>query len=238
MASISEFKKEMDRLKNPEKGIFLQRFFKTGVGQYGHGDVFFGITVPQQRIVATKFKELNLSDLKAILSSKIHEYRLTALIILVAEYKKSGAKGKKPTARREIVKFYLANRRNINNWDLVDSSAPYILGDYYLDKDKTVLYRLAKSKNLWDKRIAIISTQGFIRKGEFQDTFEIAKILLNDPHDLLHKAVGWMLREVGNRDLAAEEKFLKVYAKQMPRTMLRYAIEKFPEAKRKSYMLK
>jgi len=169
-----------------------------------------------------------LLDIQKLLDSKIHEHRLVGLLILVDKYEKSNNK--------EIVDFYLANTKNINNWDLVDLTAHKILGHYLLDKDRTLLYNLARSNDLWEKRISIISTFYFIKNNDFKDALKISEILLNDKHDLIHKAVGWMLREIGKRDQKAEEKFLKKYYKKMPRTMLRYAIEKFDEKKRKAYL--
>ena len=206
-------------------------YFKTGPGQYGQGDVFIGVSVPEQRKAAKQFAGLPLTEIDMLLQSAAHEHRLTGLFILVAQYRAAH-----PRARRTLAKFYLARRRRINNWDLVDSSASHILGHHLLGADRTVLYRLARSNNLWDRRIAIIATAAFIREGEYRDTLRIAEILLHDTHDLIHKAVGWMLREVGNRSPATEERFLRRYAATMPRTMLRYAIEKFPPAKRKLYL--
>jgi 3-methyladenine DNA glycosylase AlkD len=230
---LNQIKKDLQKLKNPQKAKILARFFKTGKGEYGEGDVFLGITVPQQRKVAKKYPDLTLKQLQNLLSSKIHEHRLTALFVLISKYRKADEKDKK-----EIFNFYLQNTKNINNWDLVDSSAPYILGDYLLEKNKTILYKLAKSNNLWERRIAIMATFEFIKNNRFQDTLKIAKILLKDKHDLIHKAAGWMLREVGKKDQPTEEQFLKKHYQQMPRTMLRYAIEKFPEKKRKFYLKK
>lgn len=230
---LSQITKELTRFKDPEKAVFLLRFFKTGKGQYGEGDVFLGITVPQQRKIARKYRDLPLGDIQNLLANKLHEIRLVALFILVLKYKKSDGKGKK-----EIADFYLKNAKRVNNWDLVDSSAGYILGDYLLDKNKTVLYKLARAENIWERRIAIIATQGFIRNNKFEDTLKIAEILLGDKHDLIHKAVGWMLREVGNRDLKTEVKFLDKHYQKMPRTMLRYAIEKFEKSKKEFYMKK
>jgi 3-methyladenine DNA glycosylase AlkD len=224
---------ELMGLEQPEKGKLLLKYFKTGKGQYADGDVFLGISIPQQRAIAKKYIDLTLPQLQKMLENKIHEFRLVALFILVYKYAKSDDKGKK-----EIADFYLKNTKKVNNWDLVDSSAGYILGDYLLDKDKAILYKLAKSENLWEKRIAIISTQGFIRKNKFDDTLKIAEILINDKHDLIHKAVGWMLREVGNRDLKLLYGFLDKHYQKMPRTMLRYAIEKFEIAKKIYYMKK
>jgi len=225
---LNEFKKDMNKLKNPKKAKLLSGFFKTGKGEYGEGDVFLGIMVPQQREVSKKHRYLSLNDLQVLLNSKIHEYRLTALFILIYQYQKAGNK-------KAIVNFYLKNTKNINNWDLVDLSAPRILGDYLISKDRKILYKLAKG-HLWDKRIAILATFAFIAKKDFNDSLRIAEILLKDKHDLIHKAVGWMLREIGKRDRITEEKFLKKHCKNMPRTMLRYAIEKFDEKKRGFYL--
>ena len=218
---------DLKKLANPEKAMLLQRFFKTGPGEYGEGDIFLGITVPEQRKVAKKFTDLNLNDVQELLSSKIHEYRLVGLLILIEKYKKEG---------RKIVDFYLANTMNINNWDLVDLSSHKILGDYLLDKDRSVLYSLAKSSNVWERRISVISTFAFIKHNDFEDSLKLGEILLSDTHDLIHKAVGWMLREIGKRDKKVEEAFLKKYYRQMPRTMLRYAIEKFNKNKREFYL--
>ena len=228
---LNNLKYDLQELKDTKKAEIYARFFKTGKGQYGQGDIFLGITVPNQRTVAKNYLNLPLKDIQILLLDNIHEYRLTALIILVTKYKKSNNK-------KEIVDFYIKNAKNINNWDLVDTSAPYILGDYLLDKDRTILYTFAKSKNLWGKRIAILSTFAFIKNNDFKDTINISEILLNDTHDLIHKAVGWMLREVGKKDQTLEEDFLKKHHTTMPRTMLRYAIEKFSEDKRQFYLKK
>jgi len=230
---IKEIKKDFIKLENPTKAQILSGFFKTGKGQYGEGDVFLGITVPLQRKLAGKYLNLKMSDIQKLLNSKIHEHRLTALFILIAQYQKSNLETKE-----KIVNFYLKNLKNINNWDLVDLSAPKILGHYLQDKDKSLLYELAKSNNLWKKRISIFTTYTFIKNKQFDNTLKIAELLLNDKHDLIHKAVGWMLREIGKIDQKTEEIFLKKYYKIMPRTMLRYAIEKFPEEKRKYYLKK
>lgn len=229
--SLIEIRKAILKQKNPAQAVILQRFFKTGKGEYGEGDIFYGIKVPVQRSIAKLFKDLSLNDLKELINSKIHEERLIAAFILVDQYKRGDNKKKKV-----IYNFYLKHRKGINNWDLVDLSAPKIVGAYLIDKEKDPLYKFAKSKDLWEKRISIISTQAFIREHYFEDTLKIAEILLNDKHDLIHKAVGWMLREVGNRDQKTEEEFLRKRYKTMPRTMLRYAIEKFPEKERKSYL--
>jgi 3-methyladenine DNA glycosylase AlkD len=229
--SLIERRKAISKQKNSAQAIILQRFFKTGKGEYGEGDIFYGIKVPEQRTIAKQFRDLAFDALKTLILSKVHEERLIAAFILVDQFK-SGDEKKKKT----IFDFYLKNRKGINNWDLVDLSAPKIVGAYLIDKEKDLLYKFAHSKDLWKKRISIISTQTFIREHLFEDTLKISEILLHDKHDLIHKAVGWMLREVGNRDLETEEEFLRKHYKTMPRTMLRYAIEKFPEQKRIAYL--
>ncbi len=229
---LQKIKQELENYGNPAKAKLLSGFFKTGKGEYGEGDVFIGVKVPEQRLIAKKYSALPLSDVQKLLSSKIHEHRLTALLILIQKYKKN------PSERAKIVEFYLRNTKNINNWDLVDLSSHKILGDYLLDKDVSVLYKLAKSDNIWERRIAIISTAAFIGRHRFEHTLKIAKMLLKDTHDLMHKAAGWMLREVGKKNLEAELKFLDKHAPGMPRTMLRYAIERFAEPKKKHYMKK
>ncbi len=228
---FTQLKKELQKLANPEKAKNLQWFFKTGKGEYGEGDLFLGITVPEQRKIAKRYQDLSLKEIRKLLSSRYHEHRLTSLLILVIKYTKSDESGKK-----EIADFYLNNTKHINNWDLVDLSADIILGNYLLEKDRKILYKLAKSENLWERRIAIMATFNLIKNNKFKDTLKISKILLKDKHDLIHKAVGWMLREIGKRDMATEEVFLKIYYKEMPRTMLRYAIEKFNQEKRRTYL--
>jgi 3-methyladenine DNA glycosylase AlkD len=218
-------------LADAEQAAVLARFFKTGPGEYGEGDLFLGIKVPVQRKVAGEFCELPLTEIVRLLHSKIHDDRLTALLILVQQFAKADAK-----CRQDIYKQYIANTDCINNWDLVDLSAPQIVGVYLEDKSRKPLYRLAKSQCLWERRISILATFPFIRHDDFTDTFQIAETLLADREDLIHKAVGWMLREVGKRDQRAEEDFLKKYYRNMPRTMLRYAIERFTESKRRFYM--
>lgn len=225
-------KKELAARVEKGKSASLQRFFKTGKGQYGEGDIFMGVMVPQQREVARIFQDLDLSEIERLLASEVHEHRLTALFILVKRYQKL----KTSQEKRELFDFYVSQREHINNWDLVDSSARQIVGEYLNDKDKEILYKFARSGNLWERRIAIISTNYFITRRNFHDTMRIAALLLNDKEDLIHKAVGWMLREIGNVDQTAEEKFLKKYYKKMPRTMLRYAIEKFSPKQRAFYM--
>lgn len=228
---LAQLKKELQAKASPKRAKVLMRFFKTGKGEYGEGDIFIGITLPDHRDLAKKYADLSLKDIQKLLLSKIHEHRSMALSILRSQYKKADAKNTK-----KIVDFYLKHTPRINNWDLVDVSAPDILGNYLLDKDKTILYKLARSANLWEKRISIIATLEFISNNKFEDTCEIAKILLNDRHDLIHKAVGWALREMGKKSLKTEESFLKKYYQKMPRTMLRYAIERFPEKHRQAYL--
>jgi 3-methyladenine DNA glycosylase AlkD len=228
---LNELKKDLQKLKNPEKAKILSRFFKAGKGQYAEGDIFLGIAVSEQRKAANKYSDISLKDLQKLLSSKIHEYRLISLFILINKYKKTDIAGKK-----EIVEFYLKNSKNINNWDLVDLSADKILGEHLLEKDKSILYKLVKSDDLWERRISIIATSNFIKNNKFEDSLRISELLLEDKHDLIHRAVGWMLREIGKRNQETEEKFLKRYYKKMPRTMLRYAIERFDENKRKLYL--
>ena len=222
---------EIEKLANPIKAKNHYRFFKTGKGEYGEGDKFYGLTVPEQRTLSRKYKDLSLKELQQLINSPWHEHRSLALMILTMQYPKADEKDKKL-----ICDFYLKNAKKINNWDLVDISAPKIPGEYLFDKDKTILYIFAKSDNLWERRISIISTFGFLRRKKYEDTLAIAEILLHDKHDLIHKAVGWMLREIGKRDQIVEENFLLKYYRKMPRTMLRYAIEKFEEKKRRWYI--
>jgi len=230
--NLREFRKRIKAESNKQQAKTLQWFFKTGVGEYGEGDVFVGIKMPVQRKIAKEFKNLNFDDIRELIGSKIHEERMIGLLILQSKYEKGDEKEKE-----KVFKFYIRNRKRINNWDLVDISAPKIIGEHLLERDKKLLYEFARSKNLWERRIAILSTFTFIRVGKFETTFKISDLLSKDDHDLIHKAVGWMLREIGKKDLNAEEKFLKPRYKKMPRTMLRYAIEKFPEVKRKKYLL-
>jgi 3-methyladenine DNA glycosylase AlkD len=230
-----QISKELNFLKNPAKVKILQRFFKTGPGEYGAGDKFLGIVVPAQRQVAKKYYQTaTLVDVKKLLASPWHEYRLVGLLILTYKFPHSNDRVKK-----QIYNFYLQNISRINNWDLVDLSADKIVGDYLFDQpDKKILYHLAKSKNLWARRIAVLATFYFIKQNKFSDTLRLAKLLIRDEHDLLHKAVGWMLREIGKRDQKVLEKFLNQYYHQMPRTMLRYAIERLPVKLKNKYMTK
>lgn len=233
MKLIESLKNELQRYTNTTKAKFLQGYFKTGKGEYGEGDEFIGLTVPLQRNIAKNYARLSIKEVEELLHSKIHEYRQIALMILGFKFKTATKKEQKG-----IYIFYLKNTRSINNWDLIDGSAPVIVGGYLSDKprERKILYKLAVAKNLWERRIAILATYTFIKQKNFQYTFDIARILLYDAHDLIHKAVGWMLREIGKLDQVKEEQFLGKYYKKMPRTMLRYAIEKFPENKRKAYL--
>jgi 3-methyladenine DNA glycosylase AlkD len=209
------------------------RFFKCGPGQYGEGDAFLGLNVPMLRTLSKEFTPASVDELIELLQSRWHEARLLALMILVRKYERGDEE-----LRDEIYRRYLANTDRINNWDLVDASAPNIVGAHLLDRDRKPLYTLAKSDSLWKRRIAIVATQHLIRHDDFDDTLRIAELLLDDKHDLIHKASGWMLREVGKRDQAVLERFLRQHAPRMPRTMLRYAIERFPEEARRKYMAK
>lgn len=229
---FDELKAEIDLLQNPQKAKIYQRFFKTGKGEYGEGDIFFGLTVPQERVLVKKYwDQVSLSDIKKLLISPVHEYRSIALMILVEKFERDNEKEKE-----QIVQFYLELTPYINNWDLVDMSAHHILGEYLRNREKNILYELVKSDSVWERRIAIIATYQFIRNNQFEDTLKIAEILITDKHDLIHKAVGWMLRELGKRNQVLERQFLDKYAAVMPRTMLCYAIEKFDPTLRKHYL--
>lgn len=226
-----EITDHLHSLADSERAEHAIRYFKTAAGEYGHGDKFLGIRVPVIRHAVKKFADTSLGTAKKLLKSEYHEIRLFALLLLVSRFAKGSA-----AEQGEIYRLYLNHTRYINNWDLVDSSAPYIVGAYLADKDKGILYELALSASLWERRIAVLATFWFIRDACFNDALHIAGQLLNDTEDLLHKAVGWMLREVGKRDLATEVAFLKAHHQNMPRTMLRYAIEKFSEAERQKYL--
>ncbi|MCH8956831.1 DNA alkylation repair protein [candidate division KSB1 bacterium] len=229
--SLKDVKAHMQELSNPKIAEHSLRFFKTGPGEYGEGDLFLGIRVPVTKKVARKFKELPVDEVLKLLKSKYHEERLLALIMLVNRFKKETDKEQK-----KIYEAYLSHTEYINNWDLVDGSAHQIVGGYLFERDRKPLYQLAKSKSLWERRISMIATYTFIKRDDFEDTLNLSAILLTDEEDLMHKAVGWMLREVGKKDLEVEEKFLRKHYKKMPRTMLRYAIEKFEERRRKGYL--
>jgi 3-methyladenine DNA glycosylase AlkD len=229
---IEQIQKELKKYINKSKADHYPKFFQAYEGGYGEGDKFIGVTVPNQRKIAKKyFEEIALKDVEKLLQNDIHEYRQTALFILTYAYEKADKIKKK-----KIIDIYLSNTDYINNWDLVDSSAYKILGDYLLNKDKKLLYELANSSNMWEQRLAIIATFKFIKKGNYEDTIKISKLLLDHKHDLIHKAVGWMLREVGKKDYDIEYGFLVKHYKNMPRTMLRYSIEKFDEEVRQKFL--
>lgn len=229
---LKNIRADLQKLANPNKALTLQRFFKTGEGEYGYGDKFLGITVPELRSLAKGYSnEVPFDDLSGLLSSLWHEERMVALLMLIEQYKKAAVS--KQTA---IYDFYFANVAGINNWDLVDLSAPHIVGAYLLDKKKDFLQELVISKDLWQRRIAVVATLHFIRNDFFAETVLLAEKLLCDKEDLMHKAVGWMLREIGKRDSAVLNNFLSRHYRIMPRTMLRYAIERFPQEMRLAYL--
>jgi 3-methyladenine DNA glycosylase AlkD len=232
---LNQLQKELNDSRDPEQAKNLQRYFKTGAGEYAEGDIFLGIKVPVQRQIAKKYLGLNYSEIQQLLNSKIHEHRFIALLLLLEKYKKAK---KNRLEQRKIFEFYLKNTHNINNWDLVDVSAPTIVGGFLQKEGTELLTNLAQSKNIWERRIAIISTASLIKKRRFGETLAISEILLKDEHDLIHKAVGWMLREVGKRNKPMLELFLMQRYNKMPRVMLRYAVEKFPENERKSWLKK
>jgi len=232
---LNDLINEIKKNGNPERAEHSKRFFKTGKGEYGEGDVFLGLTTPQQTEIIKKYSDLEFNDLQKLLDNKIHEYRSVALGILVNRYKKAK---KDNLEKRRIYEFYMKNTKNINNWDLVDLSAPKIVGDFLMKEGTDTLRILAKSDNLWERRIAIVSTFTFIRNGKLGETLAISEMLLHDKHDLIHKATGWMLREVGKKNKNVLEIFLTSRNKEMPRTMLRYSIEKFSPEERKKWMQK
>jgi len=228
---LEQLKKELNNSANIEQAKNLQRFFKTGKGEYGEGDVFLGIKIPVLRGIIKNYYDLSLPKIQELLKSKIHEHRMSGIFILTHKYQKASDEDK-----ANIFNFYLKNTKNINNWDLVDLSAPKISGSFLFDKDKKILYELVHSENLWERRIAILSTSYFISKNKFEDALAISELLLNDKHDLIHKAVGWMLREIGKKEQEVLENFLKQHYENIPRTTLRYAIEKFEENERKNWL--
>ena len=229
--TVEGIQKRLKVLGSRKHAAVSQRFFKTGPGQYGEGDVFIGVRVPVLRKLAKEYSALTVGDIVILLQSRIHEERLLALLLLVGSFLKGDE-----AVRKSIYEIYFSNTGYVNNWDLVDSSAEHIIGAYLINRSKAVLYRLAESENLWERRISIMSTFHFIKRHQFTETLKISKILLFDQQDLIHKATGWMLREIGKRHLQTEETFLKTHYQKMPRTMLRYAIEKFPEQKRQRYL--
>lgn len=233
METLKKVKDDLNAYSDNKRGANLHKFFQAFPGGYGEGDTFIGVTVPHQRIVSRKYyQQIELAEIESLLCESIHEYRLTAIFMMVLKYQKT----KNVTEKKAIVDTYIKNIERVNNWDLVDSSAHLILGHYIEQSDRKILYDFAKSSNLWKQRVAVISTFHFIRKDQFDDNLKIAELLINHKHDLIHKAVGWMLREIGNRNYAAEYDFLTKHYRNMPRTMLRYAIEKFPEDVRQQFL--
>jgi 3-methyladenine DNA glycosylase AlkD len=231
---MTNLKQAILQLANPERAIQTARFFKTEKGQYGEGDIFIGVSNPQvQALVKTFYKNMQISEIQELIDDKIHELRFAGLLVLVNQYTKAPK-----NQQQMIVDFYLKNLSQINNWDLVDCSAYKILGKFLLDKDRQILYDLAETGHLWSERVAVVSTMEFIRNGQFTDIFRLSERFLTHPHDLMHKACGWMLREVGKRDELALEEFLDEHLTKMPRTMLRYAIERMEEKKRLGYLKK
>ena len=231
LLTATRLRAQVRALAHPRDVAILQRFFKTGKGEYGEGDVFIGARLPELRMLCRECRGISVSEIRLLLRSRVHEERLLALLLLVDAFHRSSV-----SEQREIYNLYLASTAFINNWDLVDSSAHHIVGAWLESRSRAPLRRLARSSSIWERRIAIIATFHFIRRGEFEDTLFVADRLLNDPHDLIHKAVGWMLREIGNRNRPALRRFLKDRYRRMPRTMLRYAIEKLPEKERRSYL--
>jgi 3-methyladenine DNA glycosylase AlkD len=229
--TVQEIRTRLQKLANKQRAMDSQRYFKTGPGEYGEGDIFLGITVPEIRKLAKEYPDLSPAETIQLLRSAIHEERLLALLLLIRSYAKADARTKK-----HIYDLYLENTHYINSWDLVDASAMHIVGSFLMDKSKKILHNLARSNNLWERRIAVMATFHFIKYGEFTESLAIACKLLSDEEDLIHKSVGWMLREIGKRRIQIEERFLKEHYKKMPRTMLRYAIERFPESKRQRYL--
>lgn len=230
--TAKEVEKHLRKHKNAEKAAFFPRFFKAGPGEYAEGDQFLGVIVPDQRKIAKQFKELPESEVERLLNSPFHECRLTAVFILVSQYQRA----KEDSVRKAIYDFYLSHLDQVNNWDLVDSSAHKIVGPFLQDRSRKPLYRLAKAKHLWKNRVAMMTTYHYIKQGDFEDALQIAEILLPHKHDLIHKVVGWMLREIGKQNEALMLKFIDTHIDKMARVMLRYAIEKLPEKKRKSIL--
>lgn len=230
-STATDIQRDLARRGDPETARDARRFFKCGPGEYGEGDVFRGVRVPVLRTLAREHRSLPTPECEHLLASPFHEDRLLGLLILVLQFQRGDA-----AAQTDLYRTYVRNMDRVNNWDLVDTSAPYLCGPYLFARDRGVLYRWARSRNLWTRRIAIMTTLHFIRQRDFGDTLKLAERLLDDPEDLIHKATGWMLREVGNRDGKVERDFLDRHAAAMPRTMLRYAIEKFPPRERRTYL--
>ena len=232
MSILADLRSHIRQFQDPRKAEALRRFFKTGPGQYGEGDIFLGLTVPDCHKVAKVYDDMSWSGVKILLTSKYHEERLIALLIMVRQFKKGDE-----LVKTRIYNHYLKSTKHINNWDLIDLSAPRIVGSYLEKRSRQPLVQLAKSGNLWKKRISIIATYSFIKQRDFEATFRLADILLSDKHDLIHKATGWMLREAGKKDVPTLKKFLKSRYQKMPRTMLRYSIERFSQRERKKYLM-
>lgn len=230
--ALTTLRSQLAQQADPHKADHVARFFKTGPGEYAAGEQFMGITVPVLRTISKQFQALKLTDLQKLLNSRWHEERMMALLILIQQYRR----GKTVRERKQCYDFYVANKTQVNNWDLVDVSAPHIVGDYLFDKKASVLTTWAKQSHLWSRRIAIVSTWHFVRRDRFEDTLQLATLLLDDTHDLMHKATGWMLREVGKRDVRVLENFLQQHYQYMPRTMLRYAIERLSKTRRLDYL--
>ncbi|GAB3985715.1 DNA alkylation repair protein [Spirosoma daeguense] len=224
-------KNAITALAQPDRAVILARFFKTGSGEYGEGDVFLGLSMPQIHAIVKEFRTLSPDETEKLVRDPSHECRMAGLLIWVSQTKKAT-----PVQRAIIMERYVANRQYINNWDLVDVTCPHIIGRYVVQGDRSILYDLAQEENLWSKRIALISTFALIRLGQFSDTFSVAELLMNHKHDLIHKAIGWMLREVGKRNVDALEEFLHDHVREMPRTALRYAIERLEPARRRYYL--
>ena len=231
MPTSVQVKRDLALLADSERAEGLAWFFKTGKGQYGEGDRFLGITAPQQRKVAAIYRDLPLNEIARLLKSPYHEHRSVGLAILVLQFNRGTAE-----VRERIFDFYLETTDRINNWDLVDSSAPYIVGQYLMDKPRDVLYQLARSENLWERRIAIVSTLAFVKAGDLEDAYRVSELLLGDKHDLIHKAVGWVLRETGKISRSRQLEFIALHYRQIPRTALRYAIEHLPPLDRKQVL--
>lgn len=229
--TLRQARADLRRAADPKKAVFLQSYFKTGSGEYGEGDTFIGVTVPLLRTIAKKHQGLRLLSLSRLLRSRINEERALALEILVRQFYRADT-----SARQTLYSFYVRHLQYVNNWNLIDGSAPAIIGPILLGRRTAFLYRLAKSKRMWDRRIAVVSTLHLIKRGEYEHTLRLCAMLLRDPHDLIHKACGWMLREVGKRDLRPLTRFLRAHHAVMPRTMLHYAIERLPERKRRAYL--
>ncbi|MFQ3575203.1 MAG: DNA alkylation repair protein [Cytophagales bacterium] len=232
MSNAYDLIEALQLLKNDEKALFLKRFFKTGVGEYAEGDIFWGIVMPELRRVANSFENLSLEEIPLLMNNEVHEVRMTASLILTFKMKKA----KSEVDKRLIFDTYVQQVDGINNWDLVDVTAPHVIGVHLLNKDHDLLFHFAKSENLWKQRIAVVSTLHFIKNKKFETTLTLSALLMNHKHDLMHKAIGWMLREIGKKDKPTLESFLKVHYSKMPRTMLRYSIERFDEERRQAYL--